>query len=95
MKIQNKYEKVEKIGAGSFSKIYKVRNRKTKQFLCLKEIDLSLMTPQMRRNVENEVGVLKRLQGPFVLKLVESYRIESNSSFRPCTCKRCGDTSFS
>ena len=76
MKIQNKFEKVEKIGHGSFSKVFKVRNRVTKEFLCLKEIDLSLMTPTMRKNTEYEIKILKMMSHEYILKYIESYKMD-------------------
>lgn len=79
MKIQNKYEKVERIGQGAFSKVFKVRNRKTKEFLSLKEIDLSLMTPQMRKGTEREIRILRLMNHENIISLVESFRTDGNS----------------
>jgi serine/threonine protein kinase len=74
MKLRDKYEKLEKIGQGSFGKVFKVRNRATKEFLCLKEIDLSLMGPKMRRDAENEVKILKTMDHEYILGFVESFK---------------------
>lgn len=76
MKVQNKYEKVERIGQGAFSKVFKVRNRKTKQFLSMKEIDLSLMTPKMRKGTEREIRILRLMDHENIISLVESFRID-------------------
>ena len=76
MKLRNKYEKLEKIGQGSFGKVYKVRNRSTKEFLCLKEIDLSVMSPKMRRDAENEVKILKTMRHDSILSFVESFKLD-------------------
>lgn len=82
MKPQNKYEKLEKIGQGSFGKVYKVRNRSTKEFLCLKEIDLSVMSPKMRKDAENEVKILKTMRHEYILRFVESYKT-NGTPFQP------------
>lgn len=79
MKIKNKYEKLEKIGQGSFGKVFKVRNRSTKEFMVMKEIDLSTMNLKMKKDAENEVKLLKSFNNPFILKFIESFK--SNSKF--------------
>lgn len=76
MKLRNKYEKLEKIGQGSFGKVFKVRNRSTKEFLCLKEIDLTLMGPKMRRDAENEVKILQTMNHDCILGFKESFKAE-------------------
>lgn len=83
MKPEKKYEKLEKIGQGSFGKVYKVRNRSTKEFLCLKEIDLTVMSPKMRKDAENEVKILKTMRHEYILKFIESYKTNGNAPIAP------------
>ena len=76
MNPRKKYEKLEKIGQGSFGTVFKVRNRQTREFLVLKEIDLSSMSPKMRKDAENEVKILKNLNNKFIVRFVESFKGE-------------------
>lgn len=69
-----KYEKLDKIGQGSFGKVYKVRSRKTRQLLVLKEIDLSCMGPKTRRDAENEVKILKTIKHRHIVGFVEAFK---------------------
>lgn len=78
MNPSKKYKKVEKIGTGSFGKIYKVMNRKTRQFSVLKEIDMTHMSPDIRAKTKREVTILSSLDHPMVLKYEESFINESN-----------------
>ena len=77
MQINKKYEKLEKIGQGSFGKVFKVRNRTTKEMMVMKEIDLSTMNLKMRKDAENEVKILKSINNPYILKFIESYKSNS------------------
>jgi NIMA (never in mitosis gene a)-related kinase len=75
-----KYKKVEQIGKGSFGNIYKVMNRVSRNFLVLKEIDMTSMSRKSRIKTKNEPKILKQLNHPYVLKFEESFVHESKQT---------------
>ena len=77
---RKKYEKLEKIGQGSFGKVFKIRNRSTREFLVMKEIDLSSMSPKMRKDADNEVKILSNLNHKYIVRFVESFKAEGKGS---------------
>jgi NIMA (never in mitosis gene a)-related kinase len=71
-----RYERLDKIGQGSFGKVYKVRDRKSKKYFVLKEIDLSVLTPKNIREAENEVKILNVLDHENILSFIDSYKFQ-------------------
>jgi serine/threonine protein kinase len=68
------YERSGKIGQGSFGKIFKAKNRKNKQIVVLKEINLPGMRPASVKEAENEVFLLKTLDHPNLLKFIDAFK---------------------
>lgn len=75
MKELRKYDKLDRIGQGSFGKVYKIRNKRTKKFFVLKEIDLSVLGKKATREAANEVNVLRPLLHDNILRFVNSFRV--------------------
>jgi NIMA (never in mitosis gene a)-related kinase len=80
MKQMRRYERLEKIGQGSFGKVYKVRDRKSKTNFVLKEIDLSVLSPKQIKEAENEVQILSLLDHPYILSYVDSFKCQGKYS---------------
>lgn len=74
-----RYERLEKIGQGSFGKVFKIRDRKSKKYFVLKEIDLSVLTPKNIREAENEVKILNVLNHQNILSFIDSYKFQGKS----------------
>lgn len=70
------YEKLEMIGRGSFGEVFKVRHRKTKEILVLKEVNLAMMSPRKKDEAVNEVRILMRLEHRNLLHFREAFLCE-------------------
>ena len=62
------------LGEGSYAKVKKVTNLKTKAIRAMKAIDTREMLPEEESNFISEIQVLKQLDHPNILKLYEFYR---------------------
>ena len=76
--IKEDYEVLETIGRGSFSKVYKAKNKENGKLYAIKAIDKKkLLKNNMHlMNIINEIEVLRNLNHPNIVKLYEVY--ESN-----------------
>lgn len=52
MNLQN-YEILNKLGEGAFGVVYKARDKNSNNICVVKKIDISKMSPKLRRNVKN------------------------------------------
>lgn len=68
-----RYEKLEKIGQGSFGKIYRVRQLSSGEELVMKKIDLSSVSKKARKDAETETKILKSLEHPNIIKFYDSF----------------------
>lgn len=62
------YEKVEKIGEGTYGVVYKARNRKTNQTLALKKIRLEQEDEGVPSTAIREISLLKEMQHGNIVK---------------------------
>jgi serine/threonine protein kinase len=73
------YERSGKIGQGSFGKIFKAKEKKTKKIVVLKEINLPGMRPASVKEAENEVFLLKTLEHPNLLYFIDAFKNRGNA----------------
>ncbi|KAG7944953.1 hypothetical protein I3843_15G129100 [Carya illinoinensis] len=64
----DQYEKVEKIGEGTYGVVYKARNRKTNQTLALKKIRLEQEDEGVPSTAIREISLLKEMQHGNIVK---------------------------
>ena len=77
--IREKYRIGSKIGDGAFGSVRKVTHRTSGELRAVKTIHKkSLRTEEEKRTFFNEVGVLKNLDHPNILKLYEFYQDSRN-----------------
>ena len=73
----NGYEIIERIGVGSYGRVYKVF--KNKKYYVLKEIPLNLSSAAEKINsVQNEANILSSLNNKYVVKFYESFKKNHN-----------------
>lgn len=60
-KITSDYEFLKEIGSGAFSKVYKVRDKATKLFRCVKKLNKRDFNEEERKKLVDEVKILKEL----------------------------------
>ncbi|KAD4179484.1 hypothetical protein E3N88_28075 [Mikania micrantha] len=63
------YEKLDKIGQGTYSSVYRARDLETGNIVALKKVRFAKMDPESIRFMAREIIVLRRLDHPNVMKL--------------------------
>ncbi|XP_010544118.1 PREDICTED: probable serine/threonine-protein kinase At1g09600 [Tarenaya hassleriana] len=63
------FEKLEKIGQGTYSSVYKARDLESNQIVALKKVRFANMDPESVRFMAREIIILRRLDHPNVMKL--------------------------
>ncbi|KAI9107289.1 hypothetical protein K1719_021677 [Acacia pycnantha] len=63
------FEKLEKIGQGTYSSVYKARDLETNKVVALKKVRFANMDPESVRFMAREIIILRRLDHPNVMKL--------------------------
>lgn len=64
-----KYEKLEKLGEGTYGVVYKAKDKITKELFALKKIRLESEDEGIPSTAIREISLLKELQHPNVVKL--------------------------
>ncbi|CAK7336789.1 unnamed protein product [Dovyalis caffra] len=65
----NSFEKIDKIGQGTYSNVYKARDLITGKIVALKKVRFDNLEPESVKFMAREILVLRRLDHPNVLKL--------------------------
>ncbi|KHJ89059.1 kinase domain protein [Oesophagostomum dentatum] len=69
-----KYEKLGKIGEGSYGVVYKCRNRETGQIVAIKKFVETEDDPQIKKIALREIRMLKQLKHPNLVSLLEVFK---------------------
>ncbi|XP_069320854.1 cyclin-dependent kinase-like 1 isoform X3 [Eulemur rufifrons] len=69
-----KYEKIRKIGEGSYGDVFKCRNRDTGQIVAIKRFLESEDDPVIKKIARREIRMLKQLKHPNLVNLLEVFR---------------------
>jgi len=64
-----KYQKIEKIGEGTYGVVYKAKNRLTGELVALKKIRLEAEDEGIPSTAIREISILKELQHPNIVRL--------------------------
>ena len=67
------YDILEKLGEGTFGKVYKVKNKHNKCIRAMKQIAKSFIKTLNDSEVGKEIEILKKLNHPYIIKLYEYY----------------------
>ncbi|XP_057660254.1 cyclin-dependent kinase-like 1 isoform X2 [Diorhabda carinulata] len=73
-KIMERYEKLGKLGEGSYGIVYKCRNRDTGEIVAIKKFAESEEDPLIRKIALREIRLLKNLKHPNLVNLIEIFR---------------------
>ncbi|XP_015675200.2 cyclin-dependent kinase 3 [Protobothrops mucrosquamatus] len=68
---QDVFQKVEKIGEGTYGVVYKARNKQTGQLVALKKIRLDSETEGVPSTAIREISLLKELKHPNIVRLLD------------------------
>lgn len=63
------FQKLDKIGQGTYSSVYKARDLETNKIVALKKVRFANMDPESVRFMAREIIILRRLDHPNVMKL--------------------------
>lgn len=70
------YQVIRLVGKGAAGSVSLVRNTANGEFYAQKTIELKLMSPHERKLAENEVTLLRVLNGPTIIRYYEHYTKE-------------------
>ncbi|KAM8785203.1 cyclin-dependent kinase 3 isoform 1-T1 [Rhynchonycteris naso] len=65
------FQKIEKIGEGTYGVVYKAKNKETGQLVALKKIRLDLETEGVPSTAIREISLLKELKHPNIVRLLD------------------------
>lgn len=74
--IMEKYQKLEKIGEGTYGIVYKAKDKKTGELLALKKIRLEAEDEGIPSTAIREISLLKQLQHPNIVRLYDVVHTE-------------------
>ncbi|KAM9210304.1 cyclin-dependent kinase 3 isoform 1-T1 [Dugong dugon] len=69
--VMDVFQKVEKIGEGTYGVVYKAKNKETGQLVALKKIRLDLETEGVPSTAIREISLLKELKHPNIVRLLD------------------------
>ncbi|XP_062097559.1 probable serine/threonine-protein kinase At1g54610 [Humulus lupulus] len=68
-KSADSYDKLAKIGHGTYSNVYKARDRRTRRIVALKKVRFDTSEPESIKFMAREIMILRKLDHPNVIKL--------------------------
>ncbi|KAK6792110.1 hypothetical protein RDI58_011191 [Solanum bulbocastanum] len=68
-KTADSYEKLDKVGQGTYSNVYKARDRKSGKIVALKKVKFDTSEPESVKFMAREIIILKKLDHPNIIKL--------------------------
>ena len=71
------FEIIKKLGAGSFSEVWKVRRRSDGEIYAMKKVKLALLKDKDKQNALNEVRILASIEDCYVISYYEAFVDES------------------
>lgn len=75
-----RYDPIRIIGEGSFGKVYLMRDKVNRKFVCVKVIKIKNIPKKEREATKMEVDLLKRLHHPNIVRYVDSFLSKNNES---------------
>lgn len=73
--VRRKYEFLEEIGRGKFGVVVRARNRETGDIVAIKKVRMKWR--EVENIVRNEVAILSQIQHPNVVRLIETFEIDT------------------
>ncbi|KAM1052620.1 hypothetical protein FF1_000207 [Malus domestica] len=68
-KTADSYDKLAKVGQGTYSNVYKARDRDTKKIVALKKVRFDTSEPESVKFMAREITMLQKLDHPNIIKL--------------------------
>lgn len=83
-----KFQKIEKIGEGTYGVVYKARDRATGRFIALKKIRLENEVEGVPSTAIREIALLKELRHPNVVRLLDVVPCDQSCTSYSSTWRR-------
>ena len=80
----DKYDPIRVLGEGSFGKVYLMRDKVRRTFVCVKVIKIKNIPKKEREATKMEVDLLRRLHHPNIVRYIDSFLSKNNESL--CIC---------
>ena len=71
--VWDEYKNIESIGSGSFAEVYRAKNKKTKEYVAIKEIKKSKIDAN---DILKEIEIMKKLESENSVSLIDSIETE-------------------
>ncbi|XP_009627812.1 probable serine/threonine-protein kinase At1g54610 [Nicotiana tomentosiformis] len=68
-KSADSYDKIDKVGSGTYSNVYKARDRDTGKIVALKKVRFDTSEPESIKFMAREIMILQKLDHPNIIKL--------------------------
>lgn len=68
LSVFDKYLKLERIGGGNFSNVYRGKDKKTDKSVAIKVIEHTKLTEGEREVLKRECGILRQVHHPNIVK---------------------------
>ncbi|EFQ99662.1 ULK/ULK protein kinase [Nannizzia gypsea CBS 118893] len=72
------YTRLNEIGRGSFATVYRGTHNEYNTFVAVKSVTLLRLTKKLRENLKLEIDILKSLQHPHIVALIDCYETSSH-----------------
>ncbi|GBF62649.1 serine/threonine-protein kinase [Trichophyton mentagrophytes] len=72
------YTRLNEIGRGSFATVYRGTHNEYNTFVAVKSVTLLRMSKKLRDNLKLEIDILKSLQHPHIVALIDCYETSSH-----------------
>ena len=76
----NDYEILKRLGEGSFSNVYLVKNKRNNLIYALKKVEISKLTPNARENSLNEIRILASINHENIISFIDSFYTNSENN---------------
>jgi NIMA (never in mitosis gene a)-related kinase len=80
----DKYDPIRLLGEGSFGKVYLMRDKVRRNFVCVKVIKIKNIPKKEREATKLEVDLLRRLHHPNIVRYLDSFLSKNNETL--CIC---------
>lgn len=80
----DKYDAIRVLGEGSFGKVYLMRDKVRRTFVCVKIIKIKNIPKKEREATRMEVDLLRRLHHPNIVRYIDSFLSKNHESL--CIC---------
>ena len=72
------YEFIKNIGEGMYGKVYKAKNKKENKYYAIKRLNYKDITDKEKKQINNEVSLIKKLNHPNIISYKESFTDKDN-----------------